>query len=135
MATGVGRGGRREGAGRKPAGYVPPQERLDYEAARARNEAAKAALNELELAIRKGEYVERAAVREAASTALASLAQTLRSVPDNLERRLGLAPEIAQEVGMMIDQALDEVADQFEAMAEAVAPELEAIPERESDDD
>ena len=135
MATGIGRGGRREGAGRKPAGYVAPQERLDYEAARARNEAAKAALNELELAIRKGEFVERTAVREAASTALASLAQTLRSVPDNLERRLGLSAEIAQEVGLMIDQALDEIADQFEAMAESVAQDLSTIPERESNDD
>ena len=48
-------GGARPGAGRKPADYVPSEDRLDYEAARARNESAKADLNELELAIKRGD--------------------------------------------------------------------------------
>ena len=112
----LGLGGARPGAGRKPADYVPSEDRLDYEAARARNESAKADLNELELAIKRGEYVPRAEVQEATATALSALSQTLRSVPDNLERTLGIAPELAQEVGAQIDAALDDVATRFEEL-------------------
>lgn len=114
----VGRGGYRPNAGRKPPGYVKPQEKIDLEREKARNEKAKADLNELELAVRRGEYVERAKVQQAAATALAVLAQTLRAVPDNLERRLGVHADIALEVGMLIDNALDEVANQFEGITE-----------------
>ena len=109
-------GGARPGAGRKPADYVPSDDRLDYEAARARNESAKADLNELDLAIKRGEYVPRAEVQAATATALSALSQTLRSVPDNLERPLGLSPDIAQEVGRQIDAALDDMATRFEEL-------------------
>lgn len=112
---------RAPGAGTKPPGYVTPQERLDFEAARARNEAAKADLNELELAVKRGEYVLRAEVREATATAWAACAQSLRSVPDNIERKLGVSPEVAQEVGYLIDAALDTVAAKFEEMAHQAA--------------
>ena len=109
-------GGARKGAGAKPAGWEPPPERLDYEAARARNEAAKADLNELELAIKRDEYVLRSSVQEATATALAALSQTLRAVPDNLERKLGVSPDVALEVGVLIDAALDDVANKFEEL-------------------
>lgn len=109
-------GGARPGAGRKPADYVPSDDRLDYEAARARNESVKADLNELDLAIKRGEYVPRAEVQAATATALSALSQTLRSVPDNLERTLGLSPDIAQEVGRQIDAALDDMATRFEEL-------------------
>lgn len=118
-------GGARPGAGRKPADYVPSEDRLDYEAARARNEAAKADLNEHELAVKRGEYVLRSEVQEATATALSALAQTLRSVPDNLERVLGVSPEVAQEVGVQIDAALADMAHRFEEM-HAQAAEVEA---------
>ena len=109
-------GGARPGAGRKPADYVPSDDRLDYEAARARNESAKADLNELDLAVKRGEYVPRAEVQAATATALSALSQTLRSVPDNLERTLGLSPDTAQEVGRQIDAALDDMATRFEEL-------------------
>lgn len=111
-----GHGGFRRGAGRKPAGYQPPPEKVDIDVAKARNEAAKADLNELELRIKSGEYVDRAAVREATATALASMAQTLRSVPDDLERRLGIDPSLAEEIGNRIDAALNTLADKLEAL-------------------
>ena len=119
---------RAPGAGPKPAGYVPPPERIELDREKARNEKAKADLNELELAVRRGQYVLRAEVQQATATALSALAQTLRSVPDNLERKLGVTPDVALEVGILIDAALDEVANQFEALAEsaqsaATAPE------------
>lgn len=47
------------------------------------------------------------------------MAQTLRSVPDNLERKLGVSPEVALEVGILIDAALNDVAAKFEEMGEA----------------
>jgi predicted nucleic acid-binding Zn-ribbon protein len=110
---------RRPGGGRKPDAYVRPEEIKDYDQAKARNETAKAELNELEVKIKTGEYGSRSAYRQAAATALASLAQTLRSVPDNLERRLGVSPEVAQEVGNQIDAALDDLASEFEMMTSA----------------
>ena len=113
-----GHGGYRPGAGRRPADYTPTPEQADLASAKARNEAAKADLNELELRIKSGEYVDRAAVREATATALATLAQTLRSLPDNLERKLGLDPKVAEEVGKLIDAALDEVANEFEKLGQ-----------------
>jgi phage terminase Nu1 subunit (DNA packaging protein) len=128
----TGKGGARPNSGPKPAGYVHPPERIDLDRERARNEKAKADLNELDLAVRRGEYVERAQVRQASATALSALAQTLRSVPDNLERKLGVAPEVAQEVGMLIDAALDEVANQFEAITEQAKAE---VPEAEEPTD
>jgi phage terminase Nu1 subunit (DNA packaging protein) len=129
----TGHGGHRPGAGGKPAGYVPPKERIDLDRERARNEKAKADLNELDLAVKRGEYVLRAEVRQATATALSALAQTMRSVPDNLERKLGVAPEVAQEVGVLIDAALDEVANQFEEITENHATQVGTVEETEDD--
>ena len=70
----------------------------------------------LDNAIKRGEYVPRAEVQAATATALSALSQTLRSVPDNLERTLGLSPEVAQEVAQQIDAALDDMATRFEEL-------------------
>lgn len=120
-----GRGGRREGAGRKPK---QEQELLDaeitesggitYNVARARNEAAKAVLNELEVKIKSGEYVARDAVRQATTTALATLAQGLRSIPDNIERTLAIAPEVAEAIAQAIDESLADLANELQAMCD-----------------
>lgn len=104
-------GGARAGAGRKPAGYEKPKEVLEFDRNRARNEAAKADLNELEFKIKSGEYVPRASVQQAAATVLATLAQALRSLPDTLERKFNLQPEIAERIGIEIDTALDGAAE------------------------
>lgn len=119
-----GHGGRREGAGRKPADYVPPPEKIDFDKARARNEQSKADLNELEFRIKSKQYLPRAAIQQAAATAIASFSQTMRSVPDNLERRLGVTPEVAEAVGQAIDAALEELANEFKMMTSE--PELDA---------
>lgn len=63
-------------------------------------------------------------MQAATATALSALSQTLRSVPDNLERTLGLSPDIAQEVGRQIDAALDDMATRFEELT-AQAVEVE----------
>ena len=119
-----GHGGKREGAGRKPADYVPPPEKLDFDKARARNEQSKADLNELEFKIKSKQYLPRAAIQQAAATAIASFAQTMRSVPDNLERTHGISPEIAEAVSKAIDNALEELAHEFQMMTSE--PEVDA---------
>ena len=112
-----GRGGARPNSGPKPAGYVKPPEGQDYDKAKARNEAAKAGLNELELKIKSGEYLSRTAYREASATLLAELAQGLRSLPDTLERKFGLSPEALLHVEKTIDEAMQGVADGLELFA------------------
>lgn len=114
-----GRGGARPGAGAKPKGHVKSAETVALDKSKARHEQAKAELAELDLKVKTGLYVERAAVRQASATAMSSVAQTLRSVPDNLERRMGIAPEVAEAVGRAIDAALNDLADEFELMTGA----------------
>ena len=88
-------GGAREGAGRKPEGYEAPQARLDFEAERALYEKVKREEREFRLARERGEYLPRTMQRQATATALAVLTQSLRSIPDNLERVCNLTPEQA----------------------------------------
>lgn len=112
-----GRGGARPNTGPKPAGYVKPQELIDLDREKARNEKAKADLNELEFKVKSGEYVSRAAVQQAAATMLASIAQTLRSIPDTLERRVNLSPDTAELVGNEIDSILEGLGDELRMLA------------------
>ena len=114
--SGNGHGGSRKGAGRKPADYVPSRAEVKFEDARARNEVAKAALNEFDLKVKSGQYLLRTGVQQAAATAIASFAQTMRSVPDNLERTLGVSPEVAEAVSRAIDTALEDLANEFKLM-------------------
>jgi len=95
---------------------VKPRPVQDFETARARNELAKAQINEIEAKVKAGQYVERAAVRQASAMAMSSIAQTLRSIPDLLERRLGIDPTLAEEIGRQIDESLNELAEEFRLM-------------------
>jgi len=116
----LGHGGRREGAGRPVGGDALNAERAsvraDFEAERARHEKIKADEREFEFAIKQGQYLPRVAQQAAAATALAILTQSLRSIPDNIERSLGLGPEAVEAVAIQIDDALAEVAMAFKAM-------------------
>ncbi len=123
------RGGSREGSGRAK-GYSPekiaelesltdaelddrPQDTnttaLKKARAVARKEQALADQAELKFRIDSKEYLPRSAFREASATLLAELAQ-LRSLPDTLERRYALPPNVVQEVERTIDEALATVA-------------------------
>lgn len=99
----TGWGGARRNSGPKPKGYEKPEEIIDLDKARARNEQAKAELNELKLKVETGRYVERDAVRQASATMLATLSQALRSLPDNLERKFNLSPDVLTFIGREID--------------------------------
>ena len=109
-------GGYREGAGRKPAGYEPPQAKLDFEAERAAHEKVKREQREFKLAQERGEYVSRDAVRQASATLLAVLAQ-IRSIPDNCERQFALPPEAVELMQQTIDAGLAEVAGTLKILA------------------
>lgn len=89
-----------------------------YESARARNELAKAQLNEIAVRIQSGKYVARSAVQQSSATLLATLAQTLRSIPDMLERK-GAAPEVCQMVEVIVNDALDGAATDLEMLGSA----------------
>lgn len=110
-------GGAREGAGRKPKAYVKPKEVVDFEAARARNEAAKADQNELDFRIKSGQYVARSAVQQASAVAVSGMAQTLRSIRDNLEHR-GVPLDVCEQVDAVIQEALDDMSKQMFKMSE-----------------
>lgn len=109
-------GGAREGAGNKPADYVPTEDKVEFENQRARHEKIKADQREFKLAQERGEYVSRAAIRQASATMLAVLSQ-VRSIPDNCERQFALAPEVVELMQQTIDASLNEVATALRAMA------------------
>lgn len=113
----AGRGGAREGSGgHNPLTPERVEAKLDLEREQTRATKARADRAELELAIRRGEFLPRVAQQTAAATALALLAQSLRALPDNLERTLSLAPDVAEQIAVGIDAALAECAAAFRAM-------------------
>jgi 4-hydroxyphenylpyruvate dioxygenase-like putative hemolysin len=76
---------------------------VDYADARAAHEYWKAQLAEQEFRKRAGELLDRSAVEQAAATLYATIAQTIRSWPDGLERAAGLAAAQAEVMEKMID--------------------------------
>jgi phage terminase Nu1 subunit (DNA packaging protein) len=102
--------GRKSDAVREESGYA------EYQAARTRREAALADIAEMDAAKKAGELVDRQAVRDATAAAFAATAQSLRSIPDALERKLAVAPEVVESVERMIDEILDSLARDLERM-------------------
>ena len=86
--------------------------------AKARKETALAGLNELQLKIKSGEYLPRAAYQEATATLLSMLSQGLRSLPDTIERKFSVAPEVLQLVEETIDSSLNHVAESLALFTE-----------------
>lgn len=117
-----GHGGAREGAGRKPEGYQPTQEKVDYERERAEHERVKREQREFKLAQERGEYLPRDAVRQASATVMAVMAQALRSLPDNLERQFALAPEVVEAIAEQCDAALADLSVGLRKMAVPAVP-------------
>lgn len=90
---------------------------IDYHVARARKEAWQAKTVELDYHIKQGSFVDRDEVRQVCATAYAALSQALRSIPDAMERREGISPDIAEKVGIVIDEILGDLATAFEGLA------------------
>ncbi len=113
-----GHGGKREGSGKKSKAVqdATKDSHVEFNKARAKNEAYKANLAELDFKVKSGEYLPRIEIQQATATAYATISQTLRSIPDNLERRLGISPEVAEAVGAMIDDCMNDLAADLEKM-------------------
>ena len=79
---------------------------------------AKADREELKFLQESGEWIPRDAVRNSTATAFSAISQTLRSIPDNIERRFALPPEVLEEIAKIIDESLDGLADNLETMVE-----------------
>lgn len=111
-------GGKREGAGQKDKETqdLTRDSHVLYTESRAKLEQQKALMAELDFNIKSGEYVSRESVRQATSKAFAVVSQSLRSIPDNLERRTGVSPEASLRVGIMIDDVLADLANDLEKL-------------------
>ena len=106
-------GTRNKTAGQDAAGSL--SERFDN--AKLRVEEAKAETAELDLAVKRGALLPREDIKAAAAVIVAAFVQAARSIPDNLERELGLPPDVVERVAMSIDDALAELGRQIEALA------------------
>lgn len=111
-----GHGGLREGSF-IPASPEREAHRVDGEYWKSRKTEAEALKVERENAVATGDLIPRPAVAAAAATAIAVFAQTARSIPDELERRLGLTPEVVEAIAVSMDEALAGLSKELEALA------------------
>jgi len=112
-----GHGGARPNSGPKPyPGYGKSDDSKKLDAAKARKEAALADMHELDYKIKSGEFVSRVAVRQASATVISALAQTMRSLSDNLERR-GIPPAVCAQVDSAVNETLADAARDLEMMS------------------
>ena len=71
-----------------------------------RKALADAKLREHALRVKEGEYLPREAYRAATARGFSTCAQSILSLPDNLERKAGLSPEQAEQAEKVVDLIL-----------------------------
>lgn len=76
-----------------------------------------------ELQVRDRELIPAAEVEQAIATAFAAIAQDMRAIPDNLERRHGIDPQTAEQVESALLEAMDHLADRLAVLAPVGADE------------
>jgi len=108
-------GGTRPGASR-PVGFKQSEQdpsKGDYYAvlaqAKAKREVFKANMAEVEFRLKTGELYERGEVLRVIRTAIAVFAEQMRSLPDKLERSVGLTPSQAELAEVEVDNQLEEL--------------------------
>lgn len=128
-----GHGGARPGSGPKPGAPGPGRKRvggaagddayLRYSLARAKHEEAKAALATLAVQREKAEYQERIGrlveaerARDAFSDVVKHFARILDTLPDLLERDVGLRPRQVEAVRRLGDDLRRKAADYLEGL-------------------
>ena len=87
---------------------LPPKERKDW--IQSEREWHKHLLE-------RREVLPKAEIRQVVSTAFAAFAQDARAIPDHMERRYGIPPDLTVTIGESIDSALDSMADRLQALA------------------
>ena len=70
-----------------------------------------------DLQVRDRELIPASEVEQAVATAFAAISQGLRSLPDNIERRLGIAPEVTEAIESVLDDEMQALADRLESLA------------------
>lgn len=70
-----------------------------------------------ELAEKARELIPVAEVEQAVATAYAAIAQGIRAIPDNLERRHGIDPAVAERVEEALHAEMDALADRLAQLA------------------
>lgn len=131
----TGHGGKRANSGQKSKAVkdAAGDSHVEYSRARAEHEKVKAQLAQHDLNVKSGKYVARDDVQRASAVAFATIAQTLRSIPDNLERRLGLSPAVTLQVSDIIDETMLGLSKELEALHEK-ASEVQTPEESIGDD-
>lgn len=83
-------------------------------------------LKRRELQVQDGELVQAVELERSIATAFSAIAQAVRAVPDNLERRAGCGPEAAEAVGALLDEAMSALADKLAQLSPAVIDDAES---------
>ena len=128
-ATGHGGARARSGGKSKHVRDSTEESHIEYTASRAKKESFAAKMLEHNFNVESGKYVPRAEVQRAAAVAFATVTQTLRAIPDNLERRLGISPEVAQQIAFQIDEIMGDLSDDLEKMHTESTPMMVAVTE------
>lgn len=88
---------------------LPPKERKDW--IQSEREWHKHLLE-------RREVIPKAEIRQVVATAFAAFAQDARAIPDHMERRQGITPDMAVVIGDTIDGALDAMANRLQSLAD-----------------
>ncbi len=91
-----------------------------------RKNLADALLKEHDLQVKSANFLPRDAYRSATAEAYARCASSIRSIPDNLERRLGLTPEQSEYAEEVIDSILGSLYTDMKATHEKANAALAA---------
>lgn len=105
--------GRSENADIDPDSLPPSERKAWYEGETRKRE----------LQVRDRELIPAAEVEQAIATAFAAIAQDMRAIPDNLERRHGIDPQTAEQVESALLEEMDHLADRLAALAPVGADE------------
>ena len=65
-------------------------------------------------------------VEQTVRTAFAAIGQSLRSIPDNLERRVGISPAAAEQIEEILDEQMTALADSLASLTPGMALEDDA---------
>lgn len=90
-----------------PDGMMPSDRKAWYEGETKRRD----------LQVRDGELIPAADVERVVATAFAAIASDIRAIPDNLERKYGIAGEVAESVEALLHDAMDAMADRLAHLA------------------
>lgn len=90
-----------------PESLEPMQRRAWYEGETKRRE----------LQVRDRELIPAADVERVVATAFAALSSDIRAIPDNLERRHGIAGDVAEKVSAALDEAMQSTSERLAELA------------------